>query len=184
MSQWKNTGWMSRMQKSNFNLLNSLIAWHKIGNIYIRLGNYFLNKPGKTRQCEKKLTPSKTGKFAMWKFLASQTDNKWQLNHFFYSHDYLSWPLYDPDNLWWRHFWQPWRPMVKTHWQPRWLVVKTLWWPLLQLMTTCDYPVWCHWWPMWWLDDLNELKILVIFPMIGTRWWKGWQGDNKDDSRP
>jgi hypothetical protein len=40
--------------------------------------------------------PSKTGNFATWKFLVSQTDNKWRLTEFFDSYDYLSWPLYDP----------------------------------------------------------------------------------------
>jgi hypothetical protein len=49
----------------------------------------------------------KTGNFAKWKFLVSQTDSTWWLMQCFDSCDYLSHPLYSPDNQRWWYFDDP-----------------------------------------------------------------------------
>ena len=95
-------------------------------------------------------TTCKTGKFSTWKFLASQTDNKWWLRQFFDSCDYLSQPLYNPDDQWWQHF-----DAHEDQWW-RHFDGPNNWWrwhfddPFYNSQQTCDYPEWCHWWPMWW----------------------------------
>ena len=83
---------------------------------------------------------SKTGNFATWKFLVSQTDDKWWLWHFFTHvttfHDHLTTLTAACDytlTTWWL--------LVKTFWWPWQLVVKTFWWPVLWLMTIFWQPL-------------------------------------------
>ena len=72
-------------------------------------GSYNTCKASQAAIPQKKIqsSQSKTGNFAMWKFLVSQTDNKWWLVHFFDSCDYLSRPSDDPEDHWWWHFDDP-----------------------------------------------------------------------------
>ena len=121
-----------------------------------------------------------TGNFAMWNFFASQTYDKWWLRQSLDSCDYLSWPLYDPDDQWcwhyhdpvdqsWRHLDDPddwwWRPFDNPFYNSH-RVTTSLMPHVMTLMTFMNWKYWC-----W----------LFIVPIIETRWQNGWQGDEKDN---
>ena len=125
-------------------------------------------------------TPCKTGNFATWKLSESQTDDKWRLGQFFDSCDYLSRPSFDPDDQWWQHFADP-----EDHWWRQFDDPDDLGWrhfdnPCCDSWTLCDYPEWCHWWPIWQHRQPGAITRVKYVPRlivgayqmtIRTTWW-------------